>query len=242
MLCRFGTSTSEHPNVIHAAAPVVNRLPNHNLGMGGASSSKAETVKWNAFKNDPTSQILQTAAEQGDIDAIKDVLDPMLPGKPTESTERLEMLIKLILAPAVQGGHKELVKYLLQNGGKKSIDFHSPNDKTPLLLAASFAHTEILQLLLENGANPNYRHRGFNKMTPLYWACMTCDLEMVQLLLSHKADPNLGANYAPIDYVVQSHVNEANQVPICEALLLHGAKTTLIAEPSLQWLKDKKLV
>lgn len=54
---------------------------------------------------------------------------------------------------AAGAGHKDLVKYLLEKSAY--IDAHSPNQTTPLMMAARERRTEIVRLLLEEGADPS---------------------------------------------------------------------------------------
>ncbi len=54
---------------------------------------------------------------------------------------------------AAAAGHKELVKFLLDQSAY--IDAHSPNQTTPLMMAARERRTDIVRLLLEEGADPS---------------------------------------------------------------------------------------
>jgi uncharacterized protein len=54
---------------------------------------------------------------------------------------------------AAGAGHKDLVKYLLDKSAY--IDAHSPNQTTPLMMAARERRTDIVRLLLEEGADPS---------------------------------------------------------------------------------------
>jgi uncharacterized protein len=54
---------------------------------------------------------------------------------------------------AAGAGHKDLVKYLLDRSAY--IDAHSPNQTTPLMMAARERRTDIVRLLLEEGADPS---------------------------------------------------------------------------------------
>lgn len=54
---------------------------------------------------------------------------------------------------AAGAGHKNLVIYLLEKSAY--IDAHSPNQTTPLMMAARERRTDIVRLLLEEGADPS---------------------------------------------------------------------------------------
>jgi uncharacterized protein len=54
---------------------------------------------------------------------------------------------------AAGAGHTDLVKFLLEKSAY--IDAHSPNQTTPLMMAARERRTDIVRLLLEEGADPS---------------------------------------------------------------------------------------
>jgi ankyrin repeat protein len=53
---------------------------------------------------------------------------------------------------AATNGHVEIIKLLLENYA--FIDAPSPNDTTPLMMAAMYGSTKSVELLLEEGADP----------------------------------------------------------------------------------------
>jgi uncharacterized protein len=53
---------------------------------------------------------------------------------------------------AAAGGHPDLVKLMLENHA--FIDASSPNDTTPLMMAARGKHLTVVRLLLDEGADP----------------------------------------------------------------------------------------
>jgi uncharacterized protein len=53
---------------------------------------------------------------------------------------------------AAAGGHPELVKLMLENHA--FIDASSPNDTTPLMMAARGKHLTVVRMLLDEGADP----------------------------------------------------------------------------------------
>jgi uncharacterized protein len=59
---------------------------------------------------------------------------------------------------AAGAGHKELVKFLLDKSAY--IDAHSPNQTTPLMMAARERRTDIVRLLLEEGADPSQTNQA----------------------------------------------------------------------------------
>jgi uncharacterized protein len=59
---------------------------------------------------------------------------------------------------AAGAGHKDLVKFLLDQSAY--IDAHSPNQTTPLMMAARERRTDIVRLLLEEGADPSQKNQA----------------------------------------------------------------------------------
>ncbi|KAG8433363.1 hypothetical protein GDO86_017589, partial [Hymenochirus boettgeri] len=125
---------------------------------------------------------------------------------------------------AVQCGHKEVAKLLLENGAHVNGS-QSCSDWNPLHQASLMGRTDILQLLLEHGADKecvddfgitptfiaaqygkskslnmlllngtNVNCQAKDKATPLFIAAQEGHNECVKLLLSNRADPNLYCN------------------------------------------------
>ncbi|KAK7495366.1 hypothetical protein BaRGS_00013305 [Batillaria attramentaria] len=123
---------------------------------------------------------------------------------------------------AIQGGHEELMKFLLE----KRADVEAKDNKgfTPLHLACSLDKHDAMHLLFAKGAIVNTKAKddvtplhtascyGFkyvldellragaevdakdvNGMTPLHWACKSGKLESIQMLLKWEADINAKA-------------------------------------------------
>ncbi|MGE5295062.1 MAG: ankyrin repeat domain-containing protein [Solirubrobacterales bacterium] len=123
---------------------------------------------------------------------------------------------------ALEGGHWEMIAFLLQKGARKDIfvmagtgdlegvrtaigtrprlvNARSPNEKTPLHYAAAFGHKDVAEFLISSGADINVR-KGFANIqygplgaTPLHMAVRHNQKEMVELLLANGADPRITA-------------------------------------------------
>lgn len=66
---------------------------------------------------------------------------------------------------AIGGGHKAIVRWLLENGANPNVQFKRYDGETPLGLAIRGKNKAIIQLLLQHGADPNFEYkqeaRGF---------------------------------------------------------------------------------
>jgi len=85
---------------------------------------------------------------------------------------------------AALGGHLDILKFLLANGGV--AHFPDKNDTTPLLLAVVNGDLEAVQLLAANGAS--LVHADRQGKTPIYLAAANGYLSIVQWLLKQNQD------------------------------------------------------
>lgn len=116
------------------------------------------------------------------------------------------------LCLAVEAGHLEIVKMLIDKGVNKDQDL--------LLLACENRRAEIAEWFLENGHYKDQVNEDNAKgETPLILACKADLKNLVSLLLSYGADPNLSDDRGsrPIDYAVTNH-----NIDILNDLFDHG--------------------
>lgn len=81
---------------------------------------------------------------------------------------------------ACAGGHKEVVRVLLEAGA--TAEHHNEDGCTPLKAAAKAGHLTIAKMLLKHGAKYNTHSKQF-KVSALILACYKGHLAMVRLLL-----------------------------------------------------------
>lgn len=182
---------------------------------------------------------LDVAAQQGNIEAVKIILDNNGQGKP--------------LHYAAAGDHLALVKWLLANGWLVSdLD---ESGQTPLHAASCKGNLEAVQLLVSKGACVNSQSE--HGITPLHCAIMNGKTDVVKFLLKAGAHKNCQScnGYTPLHWAVHY-----NQGPIAIMLINKGACTTIqddceytpvelatklgndqLAEQINQCIKDNKL-
>jgi hypothetical protein len=93
------------------------------------------------------------------------------------------------LTYAVMGGHKTVVKILLNNGA--NLESKDKNGRTPLSRAAENGYEAMVKLLLNKGADLESKAK-YNR-TPLLWAARNGHEAVVKLLLQEKAEVNAAA-------------------------------------------------
>lgn len=123
------------------------------------------------------------------------------------------------LTVAVQGGHDDLVKLLIEKGAH--IEHKDKKGYTPLILAASLGHHRIVQLLLLYGANVEAQSDR-NKDTALCVAAQNGKYECCDILLNkgqaNKEHRNI-SDYTPLSLAASN-----GYVNIIKLLLSHGAE------------------
>jgi len=93
---------------------------------------------------------------------------------------------------AANGGHSEIVEWLLQHGADVNKE-REDDDCTPLYLSASKGNLEIMKLLIKKGADINKTNKyGW---TPLNSAAENGHLEVVKLLIENGADIHKSSKY-----------------------------------------------
>ena len=86
-----------------------------------------------------------------------------------------------LLHVAVEHGHHEVVKVLVQAGADVNKEF---NGMSPLYRASELGHPEIVELLVQAGAD---RALSYQNLTPLLVAVQKGHMHIVQLLMSNSS-------------------------------------------------------
>ena len=92
-----------------------------------------------------------------------------------------------MLMLAAHGGHKEIVKLLIDN--KANPNIKNNGGETALMHAAVKGRTEVVKLLIDNGADINIK--GRDGVTALMLAATWERMEIVKLLIDNGADINI---------------------------------------------------
>jgi hypothetical protein len=98
---------------------------------------------------------------------------------------------------AANGGHVEVVRYLLKNGAP--FDSADANQRTPLHWACQNGHKQVIDVLVSKGANIN--SLDILRCTPLHMACIRTDTKSPELrarlafrLVAAGANPSMENN------------------------------------------------
>ena len=125
-----------------------------------------------AFGYGQQSASIHNAAAAGGVATVRTLFD----AKPSlVNAENILGFTPLRLA--VQYGHLEVVKLLLDNGA--AVDDNAHDGSTPLIIAAAGGYLDVVKLLLEKGANPTAEASG---LTPLRYAEAKGHTEIAELL------------------------------------------------------------
>jgi hypothetical protein len=139
---------------------------------------------------------LLDAVEEGDIAKVQELLkkgaDPN--ARDHGPRERWWRYGKTPLCLAVEHGHSEIVKLLIEHGADVNASCYIDSFETPLHRAVVDDNIEIAKLLIQNGADVNAR-RSFDGLTPLHLAALNGYSKMVRLLLENGADPSIRDNF-----------------------------------------------
>lgn len=133
-----------------------------------------------ARQSPPASEI-HRAARQGDLPGVKALLDKT-PGLLESRSEAG----KTPLHFAVEGGHADVVRYLLEKGA--AVNAGNADGDTPLHYAAGWGFMDIIAILIENGADVAARSNAGD--TPLHYVRFQGITPVAKALLDHGADVN----------------------------------------------------
>ncbi|GBM77471.1 Ankyrin-3 [Araneus ventricosus] len=130
----------------------------------------------------------------------EDLVEYFLTRNPANSTSRPECS-EFPLHTAVQYGHLNIVKKLLELEKRDDINDENENAATPLQLASGQGYCEITRLLLSKGADPNRP----DHFPPLLLAVTNGDREMIEIVI--KAGANItqrdAEGYSPIESAIK---------------------------------------
>ncbi|XP_029877226.1 ankyrin repeat and SOCS box protein 3 [Aquila chrysaetos chrysaetos] len=158
---------------------------------------------------------LHLSARHGSLESIRVLLEAG--ADPNEVTT--EATTPLFLA--VENGHADVVKFLLQHGANIKGP-HSWSAWNSLHQASFQECTEIMKILLEKGASKECKD-DFG-ITPLFVAAQYGKLESLRLLVSHGADVNCQAKDRATPLLIAAQEGHAECV---ELLLSKGADPNL---------------
>lgn len=133
----------------------------------------------------PDDPALITAAESGDIQSVKSILDKNQPVDVRDACQWTPLM------KAALYGHQDVVKRLLEAGA--DVNLSDKGGYTPLLLAASNNHSETVEFLLNRGADINAVETTMG-WTALIWAAKRGHQETVETLLSLGANTSIKDN------------------------------------------------
>jgi len=160
------------------------------------------------------------AAENGDADTVKELLDHG--ANPTKGA-----LFKHGNTPlhvAAQMGFDKVIELLLSKS--TNADLRNSADQTPLMLAAWARHPQTVTLLIKNGANPSaYDRYGWSALhTP--WDAKPADANytsVMEILIANKARVNVSAGI-PFGYTPLMGAAMVGDKETVELLLDSGAR------------------
>jgi ankyrin repeat protein len=107
--------------------------------LGGCSQMRATTIE-TADPNVDSFETVAQAAFKGDLDSVKSSIESN-----PDYLDASDLRNKTLLHYAVEGGHEELVAYLLENGAPVDVEDNEYN--TPLDLAVRDNATALVDML-----------------------------------------------------------------------------------------------
>ena len=101
---------------------------------------------------------------------------------------------------ATSRGHKEIVKYLIEEGEANEEKTYGKNFTSPLTLACVKGHVELVDYLVNDLEDVNVLINDKKLATPLHWAAMSGNMEIVEILV--KKLKRLGVNK---EYIIDKY-------------------------------------
>lgn len=125
------------------------------------------------------------------------------------------------LVAAVSKNHVEMVRLLLENGGRADAPAGVWGDDSLAGYAAYLNYPGMLELLLSHGANPNRGGAGYQ---PLVMAADRGNVECVAILLAHRANTEVSnqMGFTPLEATLR--FQNPHRKEIADMLLAAGAK------------------
>ncbi|MHC4540185.1 MAG: ankyrin repeat domain-containing protein [Planctomycetota bacterium] len=167
------------------------------------------------------SRSLQELAAEGDVEAVKSMIDQGVDVNGGEDGFR-----KTALHRAAMSGQKDISKLLIDNGARLDARDVWPGG-TALHYAAEKGHKDVAELLITEGANINARRKGHPEGdTPLHSAVRAGHEDVVKLLIDNGADVNAknSNGRSPIDVAMHQGHKEIGELLQAKA-----------AETSIHW-------
>jgi ankyrin repeat protein len=170
-------------------------------------------------------QLIYKAAERGDFKVIRDIVadDPSI-----VNTKNVNYCPgDTVLHAASEGGHAEIVEFLIQNGA--DVNIHDGSNNTPLydaLTASDFTegHKRVAEILLSNGADINAYNGEERRYETALHSVAGWQMERVIFILNKGADINIrdyNGNTPLLNAVV------SGKEDIVKFLLSKGAKKNI---------------
>ena len=153
---------------------------NPNAGRNLRSMTLDTAVEYGADDDwkEEAKDLLHAAAEQGDIDTIKSLLERGMDINARNASN------KTPLDRAAAKGNVDVVRLLIEGGAE--VDSRDKWGWTPLRVSSRDGHVEVSRVLLDHGSNVNIRAR--DNWTPMHESAAFGHFDMVKLLLEHGAD------------------------------------------------------
>ncbi|KAI5837291.1 ankyrin repeat-containing domain protein [Morchella snyderi] len=176
-------------------------------------------------RNDKGYTPLQRAAENGDIDLIKLLLDAGAEVNRKTATQDHPTP----LHAAAGNGHLETVKFLIDAGAELDAEAANTTGATALQTAAERGHIEVVKLLLDHGARVDIAATRTGR-TVLQAAAQGGNIEIVKLLLV------IGVDLYPKDHKTLQAAARSGNIEIVKLLFNAGASVnTLSALQEAVW-------
>ncbi len=96
-----------------------------------------------------------------------------------------------VLNSIAKSGDTEIMRMLLDAGGKDFLERFDEVSRTPLAIAAEAERFDMVRVLLAAGADPNANEAARIGNTPLANIIERCSYEMVEMLFNGGADPTI---------------------------------------------------
>lgn len=207
--------SSSGASPLYAAVDAGNRAMGELLLANKADVNGANNQGWNP--------LIDVAAKGN-----KNMVEFLLANKADVNSKSSDGTTPLIAA-ASNGGHLEVVKFLLDHGADVNVPRvdprYNPSKFDALYEAINRNDRELAELLLNNKADPDAA-TDFNsgeKFTALSLATQRDETEIVRMLLEHKADPNRATRYGATSLHWATQQNVTHGEAIADLLLSHGA-------------------